>query len=43
MFLNYVTKLLAYIKSGRYIMATALKERENLVKIDVTSNSLLSI
>ena len=38
-FLNCIAELLAYKKGGKHVAATALREKENSVEIDVASNS----
>ena len=38
-FLNCVAELLAHTKGGKHVAATALREKENAVEVDIASNS----
>ncbi|GAB1310631.1 hypothetical protein MFIFM68171_00841 [Madurella fahalii] len=42
-FLDCIAELLAHTKGGKYVAATALREKENSVEIDVASNSPFNI
>jgi len=42
-FLDCVAELLAHTKGGKHVAATALREKENSVEVDVASNSPFSV